>query len=383
MTEISRRRQVVLTPDALSAAIDEFYRAQSIGVDTEANSFFVYRERTCLVQVSTLDADFILDPLSVDLAPFARLLADPAVEKIFHACEYDVLLLKQDFGVTIANLFDTSIAAKAVGFRRHGLANLVEEILKRHMVKDEQRSDWGRRPLSAQQIEYAYADTQHLIELAWHLKREVCDRNLEAEVAVDCGRVAHREFRLREYDPNAFERHPAARKMDPVSRRILKELYDMREARARELDKPPFRIISDDALGEIAVRKAATRDQLRLVPGITPVVMGRHGQVILSAVERALALGGLPFQRRVAGLADPFEEDRYEKLRAWRRKVAEERSVEVEVIANNAVLKAIAHRWPRTVGDLSEVVELDHYRRDRYGEAIVTALAPVSEAVLP
>ena len=376
MSEPNRRRQVIDHSSSLRAAVDEFREAGRIGVDTEANSFFVYRERTCLVQVSTAESDFILDPLAVDLAPFAQLLADPSVEKIFHASEYDIMLLRRDYGVNIANLFDTSIAAKAVGFRRHGLANLVEELLGRHMVKDEQRSDWGRRPLSVQQIEYAYADTRHLIELSDRLKAEVAARGLEDEVSMDCERVCLRDFRVREYDPDAFEKHPSARKMDPVSRRILKELWWMREQRAREQDKPPFRVVSDDALAEVAARKVTSRDLLRAVPGISPVVMGRHGDAILKAVERGLAAEPLPYQRRASTGVDPLEEERYERLRAWRRQVAEARGVEVEVIAHNVVLKALAHQQPRTMDDLARVPELDAYRRRRYGPAILAHLAP-------
>jgi ribonuclease D len=375
LTASSRRTQIVTTRDALDAVVEELSRERVIGVDTEANSFFVYRERTCLVQVSSGDADFILDPQAVDLAPFMELLAEPRVEKIFHASEFDVLSLKRDYGVAIRNLFDTSIAAKAVGRKKLGLAGLVEEILGVALVKDEQRSDWGRRPLSPQQVQYAYADTRHLIDIAQVLKREVEAAGLAEEVAVDCERVLAKEPRPREYDPESFERHSRARKLDPASRRVLRQLYLAREERAAGIDKPPFRVVGDDVLAEMAARKATTREQLRGIVGLTPPVLARHGDLLLETVRAALAMEPLPMPRRAPGAFDPAEEERYEKLREWRRKLAEARKVEVEVIAGNAVLRAIAKVRPGSIDDLAVVPELDAYRRARYGEQLVAVLS--------
>lgn len=375
MTDTLRRAVLVETPEALAAVLDELSRESSLGVDTEANSFFVYKERTCLVQVSSRDADFILDPLKVDLAPFGGILSNPAIEKIFHASEFDVLSLRRDYGIQVCNLFDTSLAAKAVGRKKLGLAGLVEESLGVKLAKDEQRSDWGRRPLSKEQVEYAFADTRHLIALAAVLKPEVEAKGFAEEVAVDCERVTHKEPRAREYDPESFEKHPSARKMDPAARQVLRELYLCREARAKETDKPPFRVVSDEALGELAVRKPVTRDQLRGIPGVTPPVIGKHGEALVAAVQRALELGPLPFVRKPYVAPDPVEEERYESLRAWRKQMAEARQVEVEVIAGNAALKALAKAFPKTVDELVAVEELDPYRRSKYGALLVGILA--------
>jgi ribonuclease D len=364
LTDIAARpTTLVETPEAFQSALEAFRREPALGVDTEANSFFVYRERTCLVQVSSADADWILDPFKVDLTPFGEILGDPAIEKIFHASE-----------IVVRGLYDTSIAAKAVGRKKLGLAGLLEEILQIKIAKDEQRSDWGRRPLTKEQIEYAFLDTRHLITLAGRLKAEVHEKGFDEEVAVDCQRVSLKEPRPREVDPEAFEKHTSARKMDPVSRQILRALYQTREARAKETDKPPFRVASDEALGEIAVRKAATKADMVKVPGITPAVLGRHGDALVAAVEGALAEGPLPFKRKVFVAPDPLEEERYERLRAWRRKVADARQVEVEVIGGNAMLKALAKANPPTLEALATVEELDAYRRARYGEAMLKVL---------
>src|SRR5690606_20223593 len=110
---MQRRQTMVDTPQALEAALDEWRREPALGMDTESNSFFAYRERTCLLQVSSRDADWIVDPFAVDLTPMAPLFADPSIEKIFHASELDVVSLRRDYGIQMNGLFDTLVAAKA------------------------------------------------------------------------------------------------------------------------------------------------------------------------------------------------------------------------------------------------------------------------------
>lgn len=365
---------MVDTPQALDAALEEWRREPALGMDTESNSFFAYRERTCLLQVSSRDADWIVDPFAVDLTPMAPLFADPAVEKIFHASELDVVSLRRDYGIQMNGLFDTLVAAKAVGRRKVGLASLVEESLGIKLSKDEQRSDWGRRPLTAKQLEYAFADTRWLLPLADVLKQEVAHKHVGEEVCVDCLRMAGRVARPRTVDPEAFEKHSSARKLDPVARQLLRSLYLMREQRAAELDRPLFKVISDLTLGEIAARQPRTREELARVPGVTPPLLQRHGDAVMAALEEGFAAGPLPFKRKPYVAPDPQEEVRFEALRAWRRKVAEARDVEVEVIAGNALLKALAKANPKSAAELEAVEELDAYRRARYGEPLLAAL---------
>ncbi len=374
---MTRPQTYIDTADKLARAIDGWAAEPALAIDTESNSFFVYRERICLVQVSTRDADWIVDPLAVDARPLGALLAEPSIEKVFHAAEYDVVSLRRDYQCTFTHLFDTLIAAKAVGRRKVGLGSLLEEVLQTKLLKDEQRSDWGRRPLTKDQIEYAFADTQYLLRLSDALKLEVAAKgpDVVAEVAVDCQRMAEKEARPREVDPEAFEKHKSARKMDPVARQILRSLFHAREARARETDKPPFRVISDESLGEIAVRKPASRTELGRIPGVTPPVLARHGDALLAAVRAAIEAGPLPFVRRASQGPDPVEEERYEALRSWRKGLAETRGVEVDVIAGNASLHAIAKAQPSSLESLEQLGALDPFRTRRYGEAILRVLA--------
>lgn len=378
---MTRPNTILATQDALTEAIEHWRTVSELAIDTESNSFFVYRERTCLIQVSTRDADWIVDPLALDPRPMGELLANPAIEKVLHAAEYDVVSMKRDYGFKIENMFDTLIASKATGRKKFGLGNLIEEILAVKLEKDEQRSDWGRRPLSANQIEYAFADTRFLLPLADVLKADVTGKGPEIveEVAIDCRRMTEKEGRPREVDPEAFEKHKSARKLDPVSRQILKALYEQREIRARETDRPLFRVVSDETLGEIALRKPATREELSKIPGCTPPLVSRHGDFILKGVQVGVEAGPLPFVRKPFVAPDEAEEERYESLRAWRKKVAEARGVEVDVIVGNAALKVVAKAMPADVAALAELGVLDASRLRRYGDAVVANCRPAAK----
>jgi ribonuclease D len=131
--------------------------AQSrIAVDTESNSLHAYRERVCLIQFSTPDTDFLVDPFSIrDMSPLAPVFANPAIEKIFHAAEYDLVCLRRDFGFKFTKLFDTMQAARILGYPFVGLDNILLEKFDIKIDKRHQKADWGARPLTPQQIDYA------------------------------------------------------------------------------------------------------------------------------------------------------------------------------------------------------------------------------------
>jgi len=103
----------VRSPQALAEAISAFRREPLVAVDTEAASFHKYHDRIYLVQLSTRADTAILDPLALtDLTPLGLLLADRAVEKVFHDADYDLRILDRDYGFRAANLSDTRIAAQ-------------------------------------------------------------------------------------------------------------------------------------------------------------------------------------------------------------------------------------------------------------------------------
>lgn len=162
------------TEAAFTRLVAELAQAPALAVDTESNSLFVYRERVCVIQFSTPKRDYVVDALQVsNLQPLAPLFANPAQQKIFHAAEYDLICLKRDFGFEFANLFDTMAAARTLGHPQTGLAALLEKHFGVTVNKKFQRANWGKRPLTAELLQYASMDTHYLFALRDQLEREL------------------------------------------------------------------------------------------------------------------------------------------------------------------------------------------------------------------
>ena len=165
---------LIQDPLGLRRLADLLARSPTIAMDTESNSLYAYQEKVCLIQFSLPAGDFILDSLAVsDLESLRPVLADPGIEKIFHAVEYDLICLRRDFGFELNNLFDTMVAARTLGWKKVGLASILDERYGVTMNKRFQRADWGRRPLTPEQLAYARLDTHFLIPLRNELKAEL------------------------------------------------------------------------------------------------------------------------------------------------------------------------------------------------------------------
>ena len=170
----------------LDALAQDLLGEKVLAFDTEADSFYHYFDKTCLVQIATKKHAWLVDPLALgapaELAPLGPVFQSPDVCKIFHAGEYDLFVLKRDCGFTFANLFDTMISAQILGYPSVGLAGIAERHFGVKLPKEQQRSDWSVRPLSAKQLNYAASDVLYLIELnallqTYHKPRHprVCD----------------------------------------------------------------------------------------------------------------------------------------------------------------------------------------------------------------
>jgi ribonuclease D len=370
----------MLSPPIVVADVDalqELGRALAlhpvVAVDTESNSLHAYRERVCLIQFSTPDADYILDPLAVPrldaLAPF---FASGEQQKVFHAAEYDLICLRRDYGFEVTNIFDTMSAARSLGWPQVGLAAILDTHFGVQMNKQYQRADWKRRPLSAEQLDYARLDTHYLIALR--------DRQLEALTAAGRWPEAQEEFeRLAahrgektdaEPDPAAFWRVKGARELTPVQAGVLQALFAYREEQAQRIDRPPFKVMSEATLLELARSAPRRAADLR---GLSPEQMRRYADGVLRAIEQGL---------RAPAPAPPLIErepeevrDRYDRLHTWRKDTARARGVESDVILPRTVLRDLARRPPRTLADLAEIADFGPYRRGMYGREILALLS--------
>jgi ribonuclease D len=254
----------------------------TVALDTESNSFHVYRERVCLLQISTSDGDWIVDPFAIDVTPLGVLLAEREV--VLHGADYDVRCLKREYNWRLPRLFDTMVAARRLGREGLGLSALVQARFGVRLAKEFQRSDWGRRPLSSDQIRYAALDTHYLIAIRDELAAELEQRGLGAEAREEFMRIAAVEPRPRTFDKEGWRKLKGSRDLDSRGRALLRALWIGREERASALDRPPFKVLPESALLEIARRRPGTQDELARIPGVSPVVLRRVGDLIAAAL---------------------------------------------------------------------------------------------------
>jgi ribonuclease D len=279
----STEASFVADAEALRALVETLRCEQVIAVDTESNSFHVYRERVCLLQISTRAADYVVDPLAVDPSPLAEVLCDGR-ETVLHGADYDVRCLRRQYGWRLPRLFDTMAAARRVGRAGLGLSALVQEQFGVRLSKAFQRADWGRRPLTPEQVTYAALDTHYLLPLYDVLSGELSARGAIEEARREFERIASVQFRERVFDAEGWRRLKGARDLDAPGRAVLRALWVAREERARALDRPPFKVLGEQAMLEIARLRPASDDALSRIPGVTPSVLARMGAGLRAAL---------------------------------------------------------------------------------------------------
>ncbi len=333
-----------------------------VAVDTEFMRQTTYRPKLCLIQMAAVGIEVIIDPLpGGDLRAFYELMANTSVVKVFHAARQDIEIVYQDSGVIPKPLFDTQIAAMALG---HGDAisygALVKKLLKRNHDKTFQAIDWCARPMTPRQLEYALGDVTFLREIYFKLDERLKELNrqdwLDEELAL-----------LTDPKTYAFDPADAWRRLklggkSRAARAIIMELAAWREARAQHENVPRGRIIKDEAIYEIAKHAPRSLEALSRLRALRDVVRAR-GDDILRVTETALARdpASVP-QGEGAADVPPSLNAILELFRVLLKAVSAELDVAPRLLASSQDLEKLAlHETP-------DVPALKGWRRVHFGE---------------
>ena len=377
MTAPDRPRPTLIErPDALATLAQRLQGKPRVALDTEAASFHRYIDRVYLVQVSSDTETALVDPLAVtDLAPLGALLADPAVEKIFHDADYDLRILDRDYGFHGTRLWDTKVAAQLSGETAFGLGALLEKYFGIRLSKKLQRADWSQRPLTPEMIAYAAADTAYLPEL-----RDLLERGLRERARLAW---AEEEFRrlegVRWTGPVDGEGHlqlKGARTLRPRERAVLRALWEWRERVAESLDRAPFRVAGNDVLVALARVAPRTPAALAAAPLMPPTVARRYEGDLLDAIAAGLAIPeqDLPRpERRPRYKPDPEADVRFQRLRELRARRAPEVGLDPGLILPNWAMQEIARLAPRTPEELDAIAEIRRWQREVVGDGEILA----------
>ncbi|MBI2787902.1 MAG: ribonuclease D [Elusimicrobia bacterium] len=369
---------LITAKEHLEEVCVEFAKCDRLAFDTESNGFYAHKEKVCLIQISTPTEDFIVDPIAFkDISALGPLFADPKIEKLFHAGEYDVLCLKRDYGFTFANLYDTMIAARILGTKELGLAAAIERHFGIVISKKLQRADWGKRPLTHEMIRYAQGDTHFLMRLADIQKKMLLEKGRMEDALESFKDLAALEPNLKTFDQEGYWKLVGRDDIGGQQMAVLKEIWLYREQQAQSRDRAPFRVMPEDLMVRMAQAMPETREALAAVRGMSPYILERFAAGLLAAVERGKAAppitrppSAAPERKRLSDL----EWRTFEALRAWRKSRSEKDAVEPVVIMTTENLRTLAIHACRDHGG-DPLGPLSELKRGRYGDDILKVIA--------
>ena len=238
--------KLITESSELQKMVDKLALESIIAVDTESNSLYAYQEQVCLIQFSTQQNDYLVDPLALDdISSLEPIFSSPQTEVIFHAAEYDLMCLKRDFGFTFTHLFDTMVAARTLGRKEVGLGSLLKAEFGVTVEKKYQRANWGQRPLPAHMLQYAQLDTHYLIALREILKQALITNGRFALAEEDFIRLCQVSEHNTVKRPVDCWRINGAFDLDPQQAAVLKELSIYRDQIARRKNRPLFKVMND------------------------------------------------------------------------------------------------------------------------------------------
>ncbi|MGZ5339546.1 MAG: ribonuclease D [Thermoleophilaceae bacterium] len=353
-----------------------------VAIDTEFVSERRYQALLCLVQVAVPDPDApdgalteVLDPLGdqpPDPGPLARVLADPRVEVVVHAGRQDIAILRRTWETEITNVFDTQLAAGFLGLgNQEGYESLVRKVLDVRLKGSEGFTKWDRRPLTAQQLEYAADDARLLLALGHELERRLSERGRLDWAREECRTL---EGSTDERSPERmYERLPRLGRLSENGRAVALELVRWREDIARSMDRPSGYVLPDQALIELARRAPTNLAGLEQIRGLPAQTMHRRGDRLIEAIARGRE-GPAPPPPPEPPRRDSADAPLVSLAQALVRQRSVEEGVAVELIATQSELSTLVSALRR--GEDGDHVRVGAgWRRELVGNELVELVA--------
>ncbi len=336
----------------------------ALALDTEFVRERTYYPKLCLIQAAAAGDVALIDALAIaDGGALGPLLTDRLRPKLLHAARQDIEALLPVTGVPFAPVFDTQQAAALLGFPAQvGYAELVRQLLGIELAKGHARTDWARRPLSAEQLAYAADDVRYLPALAESLEQKLAAAGRRAWL--DEESAALTDITLYRVEPaQAWRRLKGLERMDAAALAAARGLAEWRELRAMARDLPRGWILPDAAIYELAAARPATREALARVVAVPPGTAARAVDELLAAIAAHPADGS------ARGAGDPGrpgpEQLRLQKaLQARLAAIAADLEIQPEVLATRRELAALAR------GE-HDVPAMNGWRKAVVGEKLV------------
>lgn len=337
----------ISTHDELRRFCDAWHDAAALAVDTEFVRERTFYPKLGLIQVNQGSQPALIDPVAIEnLEPFNEVLQNASVLKVFHSGTEDLEVLYHRFSSFPTPIFDTQIAAALCGLGYSlGYSTLVQRLFAVELPKGETRTNWLRRPLTPEQIEYASLDVGYLVPIHGLLSERLQSRGRESWVLEEAARLANTERFL----PDPDELYRSFPRIHSMSRRelaILRDLAAWRERSARARDLPRSFVLQKHLLPLLARHRPTSLQALAALRDLKPQERRRHGdqliEVIRQAMERPAA--ELPYRPE-----QPVDTSAYrplfKKLRAAVAETAAELDLPPELLASKKVVEKLLKRF--------------------------------------
>jgi ribonuclease D len=307
-------------------------------IDTEADSLHRYRESLCLIQFATGTDCLLMDPLAIqELSALGGFLERAVVW--MHGADYDMTMLRRQFGSLPATVYDTQIGARLLGARRFGLADLVLHYFGVELSKSSQKADWGKRPLTPKMVEYALNDVRYLLPMADMIVGELQAKGRHAWFEESCDAARKKVLERDDTRQDAW-RIKGIGKFDRYSLACLRALWHWRDVEAGQWDRPSFMVATNHQLIEWSA-VLAQRQSFALPHHFRPERVKRLRQVL----ESLKTLPEVEWPERPKLLRRKRDRDferEVELLLKSRDAAAAELDIDGSLIASRSALEAVA-----------------------------------------
>ena len=330
--------RIVNTDVEFARVIERLKDQPSYALDTEFHRERTYFPKLALVQIAWPGDLVLIDPLAVDLRPFAEVLESDSVA-VLHAADQDLEILELECGTVPRVLFDTQIAAGFLGLSTPSLTTIYERFVDFRVGKGDRLTDWLQRPLTDGQLTYAANDVARLLEVRDRIVEQLEERGRLSWALDEC-EIQRVRLRGQRNPDEAWRRIKETRQLRGSARSVARSLAAWRERRAATLDIPVRYVLSDIALSGIAQRPPKDRRDLEKIRGFDRGTRDDVIVEILAAVTKGLADKTPIIDDTVQGGVEKDLRPAIALISAWIAQLARDLELDASILATRGDIEA-------------------------------------------
>ena len=353
---------MIETQNQLNTFVEQIKSKPILAIDTEFMRRRTLYPEVALIQVFDGEHLALIDPLAeLSLFDFWEILKDPAVLKVLHSPSEDIEVFQKYAGFVPAPLFDTQFALQLLGEGNcMGFALMVKELLGIEIDKSESRTNWLQRPLTKKQLDYAAADTFHLLP-CYELIIERINKAELFDIVINESELIANKRAFQTPDELLYKDIKNAWQLKPHELAVLKELAAWRRNKAIRKNLALNFVLKEHNMTEIAKRGPSSLNSLRQIPGVESMEVNRSGVEILKCIETAKAT---PEELHTPVLKRLIDFPSYKKvakdIKQKVTKVAKEHNIPEDVMASKKQInQLISWNWK-----LTDVQKQKHIKPD-------------------